>query len=81
MSGAGIAFNWAVKYLYDGECAMCLTLKAVLERNDRERRIRFVDIADVDYDPMANMGVVRAPCVLACALRATASTDRLLLAD
>ena len=59
MSGAGIKFNWAVKYLYDGECSMCLTLKAVLERNDRAKAIRFVDISDIDYDPMANMGVVR----------------------
>jgi predicted DCC family thiol-disulfide oxidoreductase YuxK len=31
----------------------------VLERNDKNKRIRFVDISDIDYDPMANMGVVR----------------------
>lgn len=32
--------------------------QAVLERNDRSKKIRFVDISDMDYDPMANMGVV-----------------------
>ncbi|GBG00293.1 thiol-disulfide oxidoreductase [Raphidocelis subcapitata] len=57
VSGAGITMNWDIKYLYDGECSMCLTLKGVLERNDRDARIRFVDISDIDYDPMANMGV------------------------
>lgn len=57
MTGAGVEMDWAIKYLYDGECTMCQTLKAVLERNDKARRIRFVDISDMDYDPMANMGV------------------------
>ena len=33
--------------------------QGVLERQDKNKRIRFVDIADLDYDPMANMGVVR----------------------
>jgi hypothetical protein len=33
--------------------------QGVLERNDKTKRIRFVDISDIDYDPMANMGVVR----------------------
>ncbi|KAI8471497.1 MAG: hypothetical protein J3K34DRAFT_376486 [Monoraphidium minutum] len=36
---------------------MCTTLKGVLERQDKAGAIRFVDISDVDYDPMANMGV------------------------
>jgi hypothetical protein len=36
-----------------------------LERQDKSKRIRFVDIADIDYDPMANMGVVGAAPSLA----------------
>jgi hypothetical protein len=108
VSGEGIKMDWEIKYLYDGECSMCLTLKvrgdrsldrsrgcrvgqrgssqqaaapgcapsltatptphprntapppqAVLGRNDKDNKIKFVDIADMDYDPMANMGVVR----------------------
>jgi hypothetical protein len=115
VSGEGLKMMWDIKYLYDGECSMCRTLKvggragclvgwsvgrlvgwsdpavesgaasssreraaqpepkpgttnrhqptptpqAVLERNDRAKAVRFVDISDMDYDPMANMGVVR----------------------
>lgn len=47
-----------VKYLYDGDCAMCRSLKAVLERqDDRQGRISFVDISDPYYDPLQNMGI------------------------
>jgi hypothetical protein len=37
-----------------------------LERQDKKKRIRFVDIADLDYDPMANMGVVSHCFVILC---------------
>ncbi|KAI8474569.1 MAG: hypothetical protein J3K34DRAFT_407422, partial [Monoraphidium minutum] len=57
LTGAGLVMTWDIKYLYDGECSMCLTLKGVLERQDKDKKIRFVDISDLDYDPMANMGV------------------------
>lgn len=44
----------AVKYLYDGDCAMCRSLKAVLERQDnRQGLISFIDISDLYYDPLA----------------------------
>lgn len=47
-----------VKYLYDGDCAMCRSLKAVLERQDnRKGKLSFVDISDPYYDPMQNMGI------------------------
>ncbi|KAJ9519535.1 hypothetical protein QJQ45_013457 [Haematococcus lacustris] len=48
----------AVKYLYDGDCAMCRSLKTVLERQDNGRgKIKFVNIADDSYDPNKNMGI------------------------
>jgi predicted DCC family thiol-disulfide oxidoreductase YuxK len=35
-----------VKYLYDGDCAMCRSLKNVLERQDNRRGlISFIDIS------------------------------------
>lgn len=50
--------TWKIKYLYDGDCAMCASLKAVLERQDNKRGlIQFVNIADPKYDPTKNMGV------------------------
>ncbi|KAL6762097.1 hypothetical protein V8C86DRAFT_2525069 [Haematococcus lacustris] len=50
--------TWAVKYLYDGDCAMCRSLKTVLERQDNGRgKIKFVNIADDSYDPNKNMGI------------------------
>lgn len=43
-----------VKYLYDGDCAMCRSLKAVLGRQDnRQGLISFIDISDPYYDPLA----------------------------
>jgi hypothetical protein len=27
VTGAGLTMSWDIKYLYDGECSMCLTLK------------------------------------------------------
>ena len=39
-----------VKYLYDGDCAMCRSLKAVLERQDnRKGLISFIDISGVSW--------------------------------
>eukprot|EP00199_Chlamydomonas_sp_CCMP681_P001981 CAMPEP_0119107482 /NCGR_PEP_ID=MMETSP1180-20130426/10462_1 /TAXON_ID=3052 ORGANISM="Chlamydomonas cf sp, Strain CCMP681" /NCGR_SAMPLE_ID=MMETSP1180 /ASSEMBLY_ACC=CAM_ASM_000741 /LENGTH=348 /DNA_ID=CAMNT_0007092977 /DNA_START=181 /DNA_END=1224 /DNA_ORIENTATION=- len=50
--------KWKVKYLYDGECAMCMSLKTVLKRQDRERGlIKFVNIAEDTYNPSKNMGI------------------------
>lgn len=43
-----------VKYLYDGDCPMCRSLKAVLQRQDNKSgRISFIDISDPYYNPMA----------------------------
>jgi hypothetical protein len=50
-----------VKYLYDGDCAMCRSLKKVLERQDNRRgTLAFVDISDAYYDPIAVRGARRA---------------------
>lgn len=57
-TGAGVKQTWDIKYLYDGDCSMCRTLKAVLERQDGRRgRIAFINIADLDYDPYDHMGI------------------------
>ena len=50
--------TWKVKYLYDGDCAMCNSLKSLLERQDNGRNIIcFVNIADDDYNPKRHMGI------------------------
>lgn len=50
--------NWKIKYLYDGDCAMCLSLKMVLTRQDNERGlIKFINIADPNYNPKSHMGI------------------------
>ncbi len=37
--------------LYDGECPICQEKKAFLEKRDRKKRLRFVDIRDPDFQP------------------------------
>lgn len=50
--------SWTLKYLYDGDCPMCSTLKAVLERQDKGRGIiKFVNIASDKYKPRNNLGI------------------------
>ena len=50
--------NWAVKYLYDGECPMCRTLKNVLTRQDAGAgRVAFINVADDAFDPEAHEGI------------------------
>jgi predicted DCC family thiol-disulfide oxidoreductase YuxK len=47
-----------VKYLYDGDCPMCRTLKNVLTRQDGGAgRVAFVNIADPSYDEDENEGI------------------------
>lgn len=51
--------TWKIKYLYDGDCPMCLSLMTVLKRQDNNRGlIQFVNIADPDYNPRNHMGVL-----------------------
>ncbi|GAX83680.1 hypothetical protein CEUSTIGMA_g11105.t1 [Chlamydomonas eustigma] len=50
--------SWKVKYLYDGDCPMCLSLMTVLKRQDNGRNlVKFVNIADPDYKPKSHMGI------------------------
>ena len=50
--------NWKIKLLYDGECPLCVREVNFLTKRDAGRGIvKFVDIADPNYDPQANAGV------------------------
>jgi len=46
--------------LYDGQCMVCLTNKAVLSFFDRRRakRLDFVNIREPDYTPSENAGIL-----------------------
>lgn len=47
-----------IKYLYDGDCSICRSLKALLERQDGgQGRILFVNIASSRYDPEQHGGI------------------------
>ncbi len=50
--------QWKIKLLYDGECPLCLREVNFLQKRDGDRGIvKFVDIADDNYQPEANGGV------------------------
>jgi len=49
--------TWEVKYLYDGDCNLCMSLVDMLRRRDGEGKICFVNLRDPDYDPMLNQGI------------------------
>lgn len=50
--------NWKIKLLYDGECPLCVREVNFLTKKDAGRGIvKFVDIADPNYNPQANGGV------------------------
>eukprot|EP01024_Parvocaulis_polyphysoides_P055634 TRINITY_DN5720_c0_g1_i4.p3 TRINITY_DN5720_c0_g1~~TRINITY_DN5720_c0_g1_i4.p3 ORF type:complete len:189 (+),score=48.02 TRINITY_DN5720_c0_g1_i4:720-1286(+) len=54
----GAPESWQIKYLYDGDCEMCLALKKTLEGHDDNRGlIKFVNIADSEYDPESHQGI------------------------
>ena len=43
--------------LFDGGCPLCVREVRFLERRDRVRRIRFVDIDAADYNPADHRGI------------------------
>lgn len=49
----------ALKVLYDGQCMVCLTNKAILSFFDRRpvKRLNFINIREPDYTPVGNGGV------------------------
>ena len=50
--------TWKIKLLYDGECPLCVREVNFLTKKDAGRGIvKFVDIADLDYDPQDHAGI------------------------
>ena len=50
--------SWKIKLLYDGECPLCVREVNFLTKKDAGRGIvKFVDIADLDYQPEDNAGI------------------------
>ena len=48
-----------IKYLYDGDCSMCLSLVSMLRRQDEGAgRIMFVNIASMAYQSAENEGIL-----------------------
>lgn len=42
---------WQVEVFFDGDCPLCVREIAMLRALDRRGRVRFTDIAAVDFDP------------------------------
>jgi predicted DCC family thiol-disulfide oxidoreductase YuxK len=42
--------DYTIEMLYDGECPLCMRETRMLQRFDRQRRIRFTNIAAADFD-------------------------------
>ncbi|MDZ7956832.1 MAG: DUF393 domain-containing protein [Aulosira sp. DedQUE10] len=52
------AHSWKIELLYDGECPLCVREVNFLQKRDAGRGlVKFVDIADDDYNPEAHGGV------------------------
>eukprot|EP00475_Leptophrys_vorax_P019528 TRINITY_DN26746_c0_g1_i2.p1 TRINITY_DN26746_c0_g1~~TRINITY_DN26746_c0_g1_i2.p1 ORF type:complete len:240 (-),score=0.88 TRINITY_DN26746_c0_g1_i2:108-827(-) len=50
--------TWQWKLLYDGDCPICVRNSDFLKaRNEGRGTLKFVNIADLDYDPEENEGV------------------------
>ena len=50
--------RWKINLLYDGDCPLCLREVSFLQKKDAGRgRVKFTDIAALDYDPDKNGGV------------------------
>ncbi len=50
--------QWKIKLLYDGECPLCVREVNFLQKRDGDRGlVKFVDIADENYQPQENGGV------------------------
>ncbi|GLC47460.1 hypothetical protein PLESTF_001899700 [Pleodorina starrii] len=50
--------SWQIKYLFDGSCPICSSMKELLERQDKGAgRIIFVDVSSSKYRPSKNMGI------------------------
>jgi predicted DCC family thiol-disulfide oxidoreductase YuxK len=50
--------DFDVEVFFDGLCPLCRREMAMLRRRDKRGRIRFIDIADADFNP-GSVGVTR----------------------
>ena len=48
-----MAAPFNIELFFDGACPLCMREVRLLKRLDRERRVRFTDIAAKDFDPSA----------------------------
>ncbi len=52
------AESWKINLLYDGDCPLCLRELSFLQKKDAGRgRVKFTNIAALDYDPEENGGI------------------------
>ncbi|KXZ53525.1 hypothetical protein GPECTOR_7g975 [Gonium pectorale] len=57
MAGGSSGAGWLFKYLYDGDCAICRTFQAVIEKLDHGMgRVMFVDISQA-FNPLEHGGI------------------------
>lgn len=49
MISGGRATNWQIEVFHDGDCPLCSKEIAMLQKMDRQGRIRFTDIADPSF--------------------------------
>jgi len=56
-AAGGDGAGWEVKYLFDGECAICRNLKKTLEQADSEGKVKFVDISSKSYRAQEHQGI------------------------
>ncbi|MDG1895167.1 MAG: DUF393 domain-containing protein [Fuerstiella sp.] len=43
--------SYAIEMFYDGECPLCMRETRLLQRMDRDQRLRFTNIAAAKFDP------------------------------
>jgi predicted DCC family thiol-disulfide oxidoreductase YuxK len=47
--------SWTVEIFFDGECPLCMREVKMLQRMDRQQRVRFTDIAAKTFTPPAGL--------------------------
>ncbi|EFJ47927.1 hypothetical protein VOLCADRAFT_117721 [Volvox carteri f. nagariensis] len=58
MAGGSSGAGWIFKYLYDGDCSICRTFQAMLEKMDNGMgRVMFVDISSQSFNAIEHGGI------------------------
>ncbi|GLI60041.1 hypothetical protein VaNZ11_001891 [Volvox africanus] len=58
IAGGSSGTGWVFKYLYDGDCSICRTFQATLEKLDNGvGRVMFVDISSQGFNPVEHGGI------------------------